>query len=103
MGSVFRVPIFTVDDPEDYLFKQKSDGVRLCGLVPRDGENIFTMKLPEHTMIILGGETTGVPESIELDYKFSIPMLGSVESLNVGVAASVAFYQFTNSYMAKKS
>jgi tRNA G18 (ribose-2'-O)-methylase SpoU len=60
------------------------------------------MNLPDRAMIILGSETTGVPESIELDYKFSIPMLGAVESLNVGVAASVAFFQFMNSHMAKK-
>ncbi|HSE43450.1 MAG TPA: RNA methyltransferase [Acidobacteriota bacterium] len=103
MGSVFRIPIYTVEDPESYLSKQKSLGIRLCGLVPRNGENIFSKKLPERAMIILGGETTGIPESIDLDYKFSIPMLGAVESLNVGVAASVAFYQFMSSHMAKES
>jgi TrmH family RNA methyltransferase len=101
MGSVFRVPTFTVPDPEQYLSDQPN--VQLCGLVPREGVNLFESSIPEPSMIVLGGETTGLPETVSLHYKFSIPMAGTVESLNVGVAASIAFYHFMNTLTAKKS
>jgi TrmH family RNA methyltransferase len=103
MGSVLRVPIFTVPDPEQYLSGQRKNNIQLCGLAPREGANLFEALIPEPSMIVIGGETTGLPDTISLDYKFNIPMAGTVESLNVGVAASIAFYHFMNTLTAKQS
>jgi TrmH family RNA methyltransferase len=103
MGSVFRVPILIVSSLQEYFAEQRKNGIALFGLFPREGTNLFESTLQQPAMIVLGGETTGLPDSINPDYKISIPMSGKIESLNVGVAASLAFYHFMNTLMAKKS
>ena len=102
MGSVFRVPVYKVSNPEEYLSNERKNGISLFGLLPREGTNLFESSLKQPAMIVLGGETTGLPELMNMDYKISIPMAGNVESLNVGVAASLTFYHFMNTLTGKK-
>jgi 23S rRNA (guanosine2251-2'-O)-methyltransferase len=55
-----------------------------------------TVKPRKKTAIILGNECDGIPESLlkRADKHAYIPMRGSKESLNVSVAAGIAFYHF---------
>jgi RNA methyltransferase, TrmH family len=94
MGSIFRVPVVTIANPEDYLNSLRSKNISLYGFIPRDGMNLFEAKIHEPAMVLIGGETTRFPDELHLDYKIKIPMAGNVESLNTGVAASIAFYHF---------
>jgi TrmH family RNA methyltransferase len=94
MGSIFRVPIVTIANPKDYLEAIHNQGTRIYGLLPHDGINLFDAKIDDRSMVLIGGETSGIPDELQLDYKVRIPMSGNVESLNTGVAASVAFYHF---------
>ncbi len=94
MGSVFRIPIFTVTKPKDYLASAREKRIFFCGLIPRDGINLFESNIREPAMIIIGGEGSGLPDDLPLDLRISIPMSERVESLNTGVAASIAFYHF---------
>lgn len=94
MGSIFRVPVVTVASPGDYLKSLRSKGITLYGFIPNDGINLFETKIHAPAMVLIGGETSRFPDELQLDYKIKIPMAGNVESLNTGVAASVAFYHF---------
>ena len=94
MGSIFRVPIVTIANPKDYLNSIRSEGISVYGMFPHEGINLFDAKIHEPAMVLVGGETSGFPDEIQLNYKVKIPMAGNVESLNTGVAASVAFYYF---------
>lgn len=94
MGSLFRVPVVTIANPADYLNSLRNKGVVLYGFIPHDGVSLFDAKIQNPAMLLIGGETSRFPDEVQLDYKIKIPMAGNVESLNTGVAASVALYHF---------
>ena len=64
-----------------------------------DGENIYTTRVNQNGIVILGNEANGISKSIELlvSKKLSIPQFGTIqetESLNVATAASIVLSEF---------
>ena len=94
MGSALRLPIAR-DDIKTTLEAFHKAGIVPTALVPRGGEPLFATDLKAPTALILGGEGPGLPPEIvrRIDRRVSIPMLGPVESLNVGVAAALVLYE----------
>ena len=94
MGSALRLPIAR-DDIKSVLDAFRKTGITPTALVPRGGEPLFATELKGPTALILGGEGPGLPSEIlrKIDRRVSIPMLGPVESLNVGVAAALVLYE----------
>ncbi len=94
MGSALRLPIARATI-EDTLREARHAGVRTVALVPRGGTPFFETDFRQPTAILLGGEGAGLPARLaeSADTRISIPMHGSVESLNVGVAAALALYE----------
>jgi len=102
MGTVFLVPWAKIGDtPADWprdIERLKALGFRCASMalsdnsVSIDDENLMN---EEKLALILGTEGTGLmKETIEKsDYTVKIPMSNGVDSLNVGAAAAVAFWQ----------
>jgi len=61
-----------------------------------DSTNIFTEKLPEKIIFMLGNERNGLPEEIlrRCSGKVHIPMTGKCRSMNVSHALSVALFEW---------
>lgn len=59
---------------------------------------------PKQPLMIFGEENSGIqPELLELvDYTVEIPTMGSVRSLNVGCAASIAMFDYYSKFQAKQ-
>lgn len=104
MGTVFLVPYARIgntsaDWPGD-MDILKSMGFKTAAMalsdnsVSIDDKNLLS---EEKVALILGTEGTGLMrETIEKsDYTVKIPMSNGVDSLNVGAAAAVAFWQIT--------
>ncbi len=96
MGSIFRVPLYFVDDGVSKIKRLKSEGLKLyssslIGSVDIDGLDF------KNTIVAIGNESNGVSTEIYnlSDKLIKIPMLGESESLNAGVAASIIMYQST--------
>ena len=102
MGTVFLVPFARIgkthtDWPRDIEIL-KSHGFKCAAMalsdnsVSIDDKNLLG---EEKIAVILGTEGTGLSkETIEMcDYTVKIPMSNGVDSLNVGAAAAVAFWQ----------
>ena len=96
MGSLFRVPAFKVPDVRDYLRKMRSSKVTIYALLPHQGADLFRTQLQYPALIVIGGETAGVPEDLPVDVRVTIPMKGRVESLNSAMAGTLCFYRFGN-------
>ncbi len=104
MGTVFLVPFAKIGQtPADWPRNMdilKSMGFKCAAMalsdnsVSIDDENLLS---EEKVALILGTEGTGLMrETIEKsDYTVKIPMSNGVDSLNVGAAAAVAFWQIT--------
>lgn len=95
MGTVFRVPWASCPDPLSAAGKAgfttlgmalTEDAVTLDSIKPGENEKIA---------IVLGTEGDGLPASVlsRLDKRVIIPMHYGVDSLNVGVAAGIAFWE----------
>lgn len=69
-------------------------GTVLC-TAPRDGASIADTDLPERIGWIFGAEGRGVSKALaaRATLTVSIPMAGLAESLNVGAAAAICFYE----------
>jgi len=94
MGSLFRVP-FTQNEKwetcQDWL-RQKQ--FHVYALAAQATQPLSQAKLSPPMAYWVGSEGAGLPEALiqSCEASVSIPMTGQVESLNVGVAASLAMF-----------
>jgi TrmH family RNA methyltransferase len=100
-GSVFRLPIIHNHGKsapaklEDVCEKLRTKGVRLIATSSHKGSSLNQADLKGATAIVFGNEGAGLPRGImaKMDEFISIPHAQQVESLNVGVAASIVLYE----------
>jgi RNA methyltransferase, TrmH family len=94
MGSALRVPIATTTAKETMRGCDRL-GVRTVALMPRSGKSFLDNDWKAPTALFLGNEGAGLPSDIvrAVHHQVSIPMDGSVESLNVAVAAALVLYE----------
>jgi TrmH family RNA methyltransferase len=95
MGSSLRVPIVEVS------LAEALDWLRACQcrIVGADsaGSSVESLGRSARTALVLGNEGSGLSEPMRaaLDDVVAVPIRGSVESLNVGVAAGILLYLLT--------
>ena len=99
MGTVFKVPWTFVEDPVGILKKSGFTTVALA--LDKDSIPINSpeLKRRDRLALVLGTEGDGLSKELisKCDYKAIIPMYHSVDSLNVGAAAAVAFWELVSS------
>lgn len=85
MGALFRVPLAGFDEAHG----------RRVALVPRGGTPLPELALEGEAVLVLGAEREGLPEDLvaACDERATIPLPGSVESLNVAMAGTIALYE----------
>ena len=64
------------------------------------GNSLYDDDMPEDLILILGSEGGGINAEIisKSTKSISIPMQGSIESLNVGAAAGIFIYEYFRRY-----
>jgi len=98
MGAILHVNVFSVDLKE-LLEKALLKNVRVFGAF-LEGHSIYTHKLDPAGIILLGNESKGISDRLKpfVTDKIMIPGKGSnrpgIDSLNVGMAASIVFSEF---------
>lgn len=103
MGSLFHLPVITVDDSAKTIVWLKKNGIRVVVGQPQDGELISQTDLTDPIALVVGNEADGPSElTISLaDERVSIPMPGNAESLNAGVACAIMLYETVRQRMQK--
>ena len=94
-GAAETVPVFQVVNLARTLRELKAAGVWLAGASQEADTDIFHADLRRPLAIVLGGEGKGLRRLTheECDMLVRIPMAGTVESLNVSVAAGVCLFE----------
>jgi 23S rRNA (guanosine2251-2'-O)-methyltransferase len=88
-GAMEHVPVVKVVNIVNTLEELKKAGVWVAGAEAGGDMVYWKADLARPTALVLGGEDRGVRRLVRerCDYILSLPLLGSISSLNVSVAA----------------
>ncbi len=94
-GAAETVAYIQVTNLARTLEVLKARGIWVIGLAGEAGTDFFSLDLRGPIALVLGGEGRGLRRLTRegCDYLARLPMLGSVESLNVSVAAGVCMFE----------
>ncbi len=93
-GAVFSVPCVACSSEECIAFL-KERGVTILTAQLQDSELYYDTDMKGATAIVMGTEATGLTNAWReaADAHIRIPMLGTVDSLNVSVSAAILLYE----------
>lgn len=96
-GAAETVPLITVPNLNLTLEKLKKEGFWTVGLDGYAEKDLKDVDLKGKLVIVMGSEGYGMRELVKknCDFLARIPMLGTVESLNVSVSTGVTLYEAT--------
>jgi 23S rRNA (guanosine2251-2'-O)-methyltransferase len=94
-GAAETVPYITVTNLARTLRELKEDGYWIVGTADGAGPSLYDVKLSGPLAWVLGAEAEGMRRLTRehCDELVRIPMAGTVESLNVSVAAGVCLFE----------
>ncbi len=90
-GGAETVPCVQAGETDAVLAQLRRAGFRLAATTVRGGASLYDAPLPPRLALLLGAETTGLPQALldRADLRVRIPGTGAVESLNVSVASAL--------------
>jgi TrmH family RNA methyltransferase len=105
MGSILRLPVLRIPSLEGFLMTGKKKGFQSVALVLNARTTCFDLDLTIPTLAVLGREGSGLPEEIltQVDHLASVPMAGSIDSLNVATSAAVVLYEAVKQRMNRSA
>ncbi|MGM9837734.1 MAG: 23S rRNA (guanosine(2251)-2'-O)-methyltransferase RlmB [Paludibacteraceae bacterium] len=95
VGALHSLPVCKVDNLQNCLTYLRDSGLRIVAATEHTDSDYTDVDMTMPTAIIMGSEEKGIYEAnlaIATD-KVRIPMQGTIESLNVSVAAGVMLYE----------
>ena len=95
MGSIFEMPILEGVSWEETQQKLKESGYLIASTALEDSVEYDSLDYTKATAMIIGNEANGISDEVlkQSDVRVKIPIVGSAESLNAGVAAAVMMYE----------
>jgi len=99
MGAILHVNVFYTDI-RILLESARSDGIKIYGTVMK-GKSIYSSRLSGTGIILFGNESKGISDDLSpfITDRIMIPKINKetpgIDSLNVSMAASVVFSEFT--------
>jgi tRNA(Leu) C34 or U34 (ribose-2'-O)-methylase TrmL len=93
-----------VDDIVDALADFKDGGFKIFALDNKGGKSLYSTEFPKKSLFIMGAEGKGISSGLKkiADGIITIPGTGSVESLNVSVAAGLVLGEYWRQSVASK-
>jgi TrmH family RNA methyltransferase len=92
MGSLLRLPVLRFDTAEEATRELGEHGFRHVRAATRGGPRPSEFDWTGRLALWIGSETGELPAAADAFERVTIPMKGSVESLNVTVAASLLLF-----------
>lgn len=94
-GAAFKIPICKVDHIKDAVFLLQASGITTVAATEKTSDTLYDIDFKKAMAIVMGSEHRGVNPSILklVDYKAKLPLLGTIESLNVSVACGAFLYE----------
>lgn len=102
MGSLFRLPVATVD-PGELLSLAEGSGRPILA-ADLTGDDVRETTIPENAILAVGNERHGVRGWLpRWDRVVRIPQHGPTESLNAAVAGSILLYEWARRHVTERT
>lgn len=103
-GAAEVLPLVVVTNLASFIEKIKEAGVWIVGASHEASEQVYEYNFKGPVAVILGGEGKGLRRLTQemCDNLVKIPMLGTVSSLNVSVAAGITLYEVQRQRLSSK-
>jgi len=94
-GAIFKVPICRSENLKTTIDFIGQSGLRIIAATEKASHNCFNADLTGPVALIMGSEGEGISEEYMkmADLEVKIPLLGTIESLNVSVSAGILLYE----------
>ncbi|MCW3117204.1 MAG: methyltransferase [Chitinophagaceae bacterium] len=94
-GALEKIPVCRVTSLMKAVDDLHLNGIKVFASEMKAEKNVFDYDLREPAAIVMGSEEKGIyPALMKIcDVRFSIPMIGDFESLNVSVATGMILYE----------
>jgi 23S rRNA (guanosine2251-2'-O)-methyltransferase len=94
-GALLKIPVCKTKDLNTTVEHLKNSGLRVVACTEKTSDFVFDVSLSGPTAIILGSEEDGISrELLSIAHqRAKVPLLGTVGSYNVGVAAGIVLYE----------
>ncbi len=102
MSACLRVPFWTDVPPSLLIRWYQQDRMPLIVVHPSQSRPLWDLRWPPRGVLVFGGETVPLPDPFPSLPGGHVPMLAPMDSLNVAVAATVAFYERLHAQGHKK-
>ncbi|MDQ6998207.1 MAG: 23S rRNA (guanosine(2251)-2'-O)-methyltransferase RlmB [Mariprofundus sp.] len=102
-GALARLPVIRVTNMKRCLEQLQKMGFWTVGLAGESDGSIYDVDMSGPTAVVMGSEGRGMRRLVRetCDQLISIPMPGTVESLNVSVATGVALFEICRQRLVK--
>lgn len=94
-GALLRIPVCREANFKTTLNLAKQYGIQIVAATEKGGVHYRQVDFRQPTLLILGNEEHGISNELlkMSDLRAKLPILGQVQSLNVGVAAGIFMYE----------
>lgn len=103
-GALSIIPVSRVGSIRNTIKLLQSEGLQIVAATEKSNTILFEADLAKPTAIIMGSEDVGISrEVLKLcDVQLAIPIVGSIESLNVSAAAAVILFETVRQRIANE-
>lgn len=94
-GALHKIPVCKARDLYETVDYLVDYGMQIVSITEKSEKQFYDVDFKLPTVIVVGNEEKGITREIlnKSSEKVKIPMYGTIESLNVSVAASLAVYE----------
>lgn len=102
-GALLKIPVCRVKSMMKTVDFLKESGIKVFASTEKAEKNIYNVDFNVPSAFVLGSEDKGISNDLlrNSDELIKIPIIGTVESLNVSVAASIVIYEAIRQRMFK--
>jgi len=94
-GAAFNLPICRVNHIKDAIYTLQASDIKIVAASEKTEDLIYAIDLKQPIAIVMGSEHRGINPSVLkiVDYTAKLPLLGTIDSLNVSVACGAFLYE----------
>ena len=96
-GAAFKIPICRVNHIKDAIYTLQASDIKIVAASEKTEDLIYAIDFKQPIAIVMGSEHRGINPSVLkiVDYTAKLPLLGTIDSLNVSVACGAFLYETT--------